>query len=645
MIRSLSIVAVLSGIIAWVLAVALIDRQGGGIENIVVKKPPQSKISYGNIRPLANENAPDKTSETLSAFVHIPKASTQTTQTSTETPPLYGWKIGSLSDPIPYCKETARPLTGYGEQISWLDVKCDNDGSRARFARRVFVQPDTTKNRVRILAANVEVQKMRHILTTMVNEDRNQIMSYMWGSGEFEGEDESESVQVKINLLSLNMTDIDVRVSSKGYKVSFFFLLYATAEEISCFSCFEKFRFRMEGGASLDLEIIERKSGFSLDSETIDWNNSFDVVVKHSSGFHDFRFAFPDKLKLGVFARAIGTSDYEFKTKMENAIKKKMKKEIANKLEDISEEINSKINKILTDANRVEVMRTLMKKFEKITTEGDIRVDLRSPGRGSSLLISLSVDAKWFGRQVPDIIFQPHQRNSQINIKISYATINKILESLLDDREIGTVINDVNQIFGGGRSGSLDDLLDDEFSSIMDELASTTGVEMGRLDAMKLPLRLRPVDKDTVRVFAAGITGLLKPVNHRDISIYVFAEAQAGIDRGMTEEDIQHLRNHFSLEPWAIRENSEAMNRFRALSAVFTEVLEGSGDRWAELLVDSKAQNLRDTPNKIDNKLGKPLADLIGRLTSNNRNLWNLKLMSIENDINQHALMVQFNIR
>ncbi len=220
------------------------------------------------------------------------------------------------------------------------------------------------------------------------------------------------------------------------------------------------------------------------------------------------------------------------------------------------------------------------------------RVDVQRSGE--TLSFSLMAPADWARTTGPTLDVGGVGEDFSLNI--SYALINGLLAEILDDAELSDILEELKKMLrlvGVEVPGVVDEFESDvdAFARDWDPFLNYAELQFDRSLGFALPLRIRPVSEQEVRVFFAHAE-VLTTSRSRDangdaaarstVPIGLSFEGRVLFNRVSNEEDVAFLLDHIALEPLVSDKGTgdDTVGLYYGLTPLFRKVVnwESAGD-------------------------------------------------------------------
>lgn len=272
------------------------------------------------------------------------------------------------------------------------------------------------------------------------------------------------------------------------------------------------------------------------------------------------------------------------------------------------------------------------------------RVDLRRSGQ--RLFFSLTAPPTWAKTTAPALHMS--RARDGVSLKISYSLINRLLTTILDGRALSSVLAELNTMLrlAGIESGdTVQDILE-TFTPQRDTYLKYAELRFNRSLGFALPLRIRPVSDQEVRVFFAhakllstvpaeelSLSRAIDVLNRHDgkgiesspnssgsFPIGLSVEGNVAFNRNPNEDDVEFLLDHIAFEPVVPHQGDKAdpVSLYYGLTPLFRKLLEW--DRTDQLEDETSGEGLSPlfreflkwnrTGRFKDEALGKAFAEL-----------------------------------
>ena len=524
----------LLGLVGWLTWMAIADREQPGAETVVVVEPRAGysvDIENGGFLGVRGNSAAG-----AECTVGLADHAGRRVDTSSRGRSLFfGRKSKSEF------AGTLGPFNEYGQKLAWLDVDCD-DGSNTRYARMTVVD------------------WARHEDATEVAEE---LAAVVEGPAKT-AERRAEVARVRFDASALQSAirerlHDDVRNVLANYRLS------------------SDYRgLRLDGSPSLDVRNgfylrvplrVDRTKGcnvrvwFYADVRIgLGWNSDNNRAVANVSGWS----LEPRRHELTGFCWFFAWA----------AFWTDVSEEVRTRLEEEERRHRSGVQSLLRDRVNGYLDNFMEQGFNQLVDIGKKTVQriqqefaLMDPGisrgesiaNGEALLFSVDVSADWLGREAPPLDFSSEEIGQQVDIKLSYALVNRFLE-ILFDRPLQDLIDEGQSLVKTLNSvdsfasaiGEFGQTLDSahQFLNTVESGASDffapLGVKLVPRQDLMLPIQVRPHQQDAVSVFASNIK-LFEARSH--IEIKGSAEGLLGLGRETSDEELGYLLSHLALEP------------------------------------------------------------------------------------------------
>lgn len=224
--------------------------------------------------------------------------------------------------------------------------------------------------------------------------------------------------------------------------------------------------------------------------------------------------------------------------------------------------------------------------------------NVRVRGEGERLYASLSVPGQWLGVTTPEL---SAGGGGSIRLLVSYALINRVLATVLDGRALRDILSEAKSILllaGVADAAQLDSMVNTIVGGFDDWHTFLEYAELELDDELSfdIPLRLRPVDENESRVFAANMNVLSTPQDQAEqTTIGLSAEGRISLDRLMGAPDVDFLLDHVAFEPSAaegVAVNAPAVGRYFGLTPLYDRIR--GWERRGELVGEDLGEGIAD---------------------------------------------------
>ena len=268
---------------------------------------------------------------------------------------------------------------------------------------------------------------------------------------------------------------------------------------------------------------------------------------------------------------------------------------------------------------------------------------------GERVEFSISANGLWLGRPAPYLNLSPRDFSEAVTVKVSYAFVNALLETILGEKA-GETLAEASQLLG------IIQVLGDQQTKESERIQLESGIaEVGRLlrmaglkladtasDDFSLPVSVVPQqgNQDGVVISLAGARIIQEAKEDSAAWLSVWAELAAGLgdkpSEGKELKQHEHLRRHFAIVAVPSDGNGNAVpSHLRASAELMTKFATGQHTRWFDRK-DGEGEDLLAAFNSLDIIFDSiPRRDdtvVIGEL--------DFKIEQLENDHDEYAFII-----